>query len=315
MIMNKTRDLSIWMFVFMLFLAITSCSESAKLENAAKEQMLSTFKEIARDPSSVNVSNVETVYSNDSLCILHCDFSAKNGLGVDIKDKYEYIYIRSCGKSYESYMEIRNNQEGVFVSPEKYDKDKTGTIYEPLSYDEGLRYLAAINVNNKGREAGVKEGDYFNIPVPTGTGSWELNAYQDEFGEKSSNKYLLLYGSGVFSNSATTNSKMTAVLFATKDGFSFRLVEYDSSIVKSDHTYLYRIKDSDGDVTEMKLFNNESSGVMFPWSTEDRQKMLEILSKEGIITVSVREQNAYSTPDTYLFKMNITGYKKAMSFL
>jgi hypothetical protein len=294
---------------------MTSCSESAKLEKTAKEQMEATFKEIARDPSSVSLSNIETVYSDDSLCILHCDFSAKNGLGAEVKDKCEYIFISSNGKNYESYMEINKNEEGVFVSPEKYEKNKKGTIYEPLSYEAGLRYLAAIYVNGKGREAGVNDGEDFNIPVPTGTGSWELRAYQDEFGEKGSQKYLLLMGSGVFSNSATTNSRMTAILYMDKDDFSFKLIEYDSSVVKSDDSYRYRIKDSDGDVYEMTLYNSDSSGQMSSWGSEDMKKMEEMLTKGGTITVSVKERNAYSTPDTYLFKLNVEGYTKAKSFL
>ena len=212
-------------------------------------------------------------------------------------------------------MEINKSEEGVFVSKEKYEKDKKGTIYESLSYEAGLRYLAAIYVNGKGREAGVKDGEDFNIPVPTGTGSWELRAYQDEFGEKGSQKYLLLMGSGVFSNSATTNSRMTAILYMDKDDFSFKLIEYDSSVVKSDHSYTYRIKDSEGDVYEMTLYNSDSSGQMSTWGSEHMKKMEEILSKGGIITVSVRERNAYSTPDTYLFKLNVDGYTKAKTYL
>lgn len=309
------KVLSILMLSAMAMSLMTSCSKSAKLEKAAKEQMEATFKEMARDPSSVSLSNIETVYSDDSLCILHCDFSAKNGLGAEVKDKCEYIFISSNGKNYESYMEINKNKEGVFVNPEKYDKEKKGTIYEPLPYEAGLRYLAAIYVNGKGREAGVKDGEEFNIPVPTGTGSWELRAYQDEFGEKGSQKYLLLMGSGVFSNSATTNSRMTAILYMDKDYFSFKLIEYDSSVVKSDDSYRYRIKDSDGDVYEMTLYNSDTSGQMSSWGSEDMKKIEEILLKGGTITVSVKERNAYSTPDTYLFKLNVEGYAKAKSFL
>lgn len=130
--------LSVMMLVAMMSL-MTSCSESAKLEKAAKEQMETTFKEMARDPSSVQLSNIETVYGDDSLCILHCDFSAKNGLGAEVKDKCEYIFIHSNGKNYESYMEINKSEEGVFVSKEKYEKDKKGTIYESLPYEAGLR--------------------------------------------------------------------------------------------------------------------------------------------------------------------------------
>lgn len=179
----------------------------------------------------------------------------------------------------------------------------------------GLRYLAAIYVNGRGREAGVKDGEEFNIPVPTGTGSWELRAYKDEFGEKGVEKYLLLIGSGVFSNSATTDSKMTAILYMDKDDFSFKLIEYDSSVAKTDDSYTYRIKDSEGGVYEMTLYNSDSSGQMSTWGAEHFKKMEEILSKGGTITVSVREKNAYSTPDTYLFKLNVDGYEKAKTFL
>lgn len=45
------------------------------------------------------------------------------------------------------------------------------------------------------------------------------------------------------------------------------------------------------------------------------KKIEDILSKGGTITVSVRERNAYSTPDTYLFKLNVDGYTKAKTYL
>ncbi|MBR8760359.1 hypothetical protein IX308_000471 [Porphyromonas levii] len=77
---------------------VVACSQSSKLESAAKKQMEATFKEMAKDPSSVKLSNMETVFSDDSLCIIHVDFSAKNGLGTEVKDRCEYIYISSNGK-------------------------------------------------------------------------------------------------------------------------------------------------------------------------------------------------------------------------
>lgn len=300
----------------LVVLELCSCSQKSKLESMAKDQMEMTFKEMAKDPESVKLSNLETVYSDDSLCIIHVDFAAKNGLGNEIKDRCEYIFISSNGKNYESYQEISKEEDGVFVSQDKYNKEKKGTIYETLDYESGLRYLAAIYVNGKGREAGNSEGESFSIPVPTGTGSWEMKSYKDEFGEEGASKYLVLMGSGVFSNSATTNSKMTAILFMDKTGdFSFKLVEYSSSVVKSDDSYDYRIKDSEGEVHEMILYNGEESGQMSSWSSENKETMKKILNKGGIITVSVRERHAYSTPDTYLFKLDVTGYNKAVSFL
>ena len=93
------------------------------------------------------------------------------------------------------------------------------------------------------------------------------------------------------------------------------MIEYSSSVVKSDDSYDYRIKDSEGEVHEMTLYNGEESGQMSSWSSENKETMKKILNKGGVITVSVRERHAYSTPDTYLFKLDVTGYNKAASFL
>ena len=310
------KKLNVFGAIVLIVLALCSCSQKSKLESMAKEQMEKTFKEMAKNPESVKLSNLETVYSDDSLCIIHVDFSAKNGFGNEVKDRCEYIYISSNGKNYESYQEISKEEDGIFVSQEMYNKEKKGTIYETLDYEPGLRYLAAIYVNGNGREAGNSEGESFSIPVPTGTGSWEMKSYKDEFGEEGASKYLVLMGSGVFSNSATTNSKMSAVLFMDKSGdFSFKLIEYNSSVVKSADLYDYRIKDSEGEVHAMTLYNGEESGQMSSWLSEDKETIKKILNKGGIITVSVREREAYSTPDTYLFKLDVTGYSKAASFL
>lgn len=301
--------------VVLLSYFMMSCSQSSRFESAAKQQMETTFKEIAKDPTSVKIANIETVYSDDSLCILHSDFTAKNGFGNEVTERYEYVYLRSNGKNYEGHQEIKDEEDGIYVGLEKYNKDKKGNIYENLSYEEGLRYLAAVFLNESGREAGVRDGESFLIPVPTGTGAWQLKSYKDEFGEEGSNKYLVLTGRGVFSNSATTNSNMTAFLFIDNDSFSFKLVEYNSSVVKSDDSYSFRIKDSTGEVYDMLLFNSYSSGQIGSYLNLYDKTMKTILENGGVITVSVTENTRYGTPDTYLFKMDVTGYEEAMKFL
>lgn len=71
-----------------LFLA---CSNG--VEKNAKQQMEQTMKELAKDPSSVQISDVKTMFANDSLCILHFKFSAKNGFGAMRTSLYEYVYL------------------------------------------------------------------------------------------------------------------------------------------------------------------------------------------------------------------------------
>ena len=75
----------------LVLVLIASCSTG--LESDAKKQMEKTMKEIAKDPSSVQINNVETMFSNDSICILHYKFSGKNGFGGVSSDEMEYIYI------------------------------------------------------------------------------------------------------------------------------------------------------------------------------------------------------------------------------
>ena len=129
-------------------------------------------------------------------------------------------------------------------------------------------------------------------------------------------------GKGVFSNSATTNSDMTAIFYIDKDyDFSFKLIEYNSDVVKSDDRYDCRIKDSSGDIYDMVLYNDEDSGQMTASTLyssdndEAKENMKKILKKGGIITVSVKESFSSYTHDSYLFKLDVTGFEKAMSLL
>lgn len=306
---------SVIMCMSLLAIIMMSCSKASKLEGEAKEAMNQTFHEVAKDASSLKLSNVNAIYSNDSLCIIHLDVTAKNGLGIESTSKMEYIYLVSDGKKYESYQEL--GSDSIYLTNESFEKIKKGKIYENLPYEAALYYRAATFLNNQGRAVGDKAREQeVRIAVPTGTGAWEIHNYKDEFGEEGSGKYLTLMGKGTFSNSATTGSRMSAVLFVSKSGgMSFRLVEYDSSIVKSDDYYECKIKDSEGDVITMNLRNDDESGDMSSWNTDEVNNLHKALLKGGIITVSIREKYAYSTPDTYLFKMDVTGFEKAFNFL
>ena len=51
--MKQLKVLSILLLTVMMMPFMTSCSESAKLEKAAKAQMEATFKEMARDPYQI----------------------------------------------------------------------------------------------------------------------------------------------------------------------------------------------------------------------------------------------------------------------
>lgn len=297
-------------FLSLLALLMMSCNNRAKkLSDEAKEAVGQMFHEIAKDPTSVQLSNMNTVFSSDSLCILHFYLKAKNGLGIESSSKMEYVYMASGEEKFEAYQQL--DADSIYQDDATYEKTKKGEIYEELSYEDAMYYRAALLANSIGRAVGDKTGEKeVSIPVPTGTGSWSISTYKDEFGEATSEKFLRIGGKGHFSNSATTGSRMTAYLFVDRNSFGFRFIEYDSHVVKDEEACYMKIKDSYGDVHEFTLYNSKS-GQMTSYYSD--YKMREILKKGGKITVSA-EMGKYSKSQ-YLFKMDVTGYDKAYEFI
>lgn len=292
-------------------LLLSACSQSVKTSSEAKTSMEALVKELAKNPESVKIENVNAIYQNDSLSILHFDFTAKNGLGMESTDKMEYIYLIQGGKKYEAIHELA--ADSIYLDNPTWEKNRKGNIYENLDYDAALRYLAAIYVNGNGRVVGDKAREQeVKIAVPTGTGAWELKRYSDSFGDETNDKYLVLTGDGVFSNSATSNSDLKVVFFIDEDSFSFRLFEYGSSPVKDDDAaYVTRIKDSEGNVHDFRLFNAGQSGQIGTYGKDRYDEIVDILNKGGEITV-LMSYNNYSQSD-YRFKLNVDGFNKAIS--
>lgn len=91
------------------------CSDG--LENAAKKQMEKTMRELAKDPESVKISDIKTVFLDDSLCILELKATAKNGFGGVESSRLEYMYrirhINGEEEIHESWLDI--NEKGSLM--------------------------------------------------------------------------------------------------------------------------------------------------------------------------------------------------------
>ena len=295
--------------IALLAILFNACSNKAKeLKEEAEIEMPLIFYGIAKDPDSVKITNVNPVFSNDSLCILHFSFSAKNDLGMETTNKMEFVYLESGGQKYEAYQIL--DADSVYQNQATFEKKKVGKFYENLSYESAMYYRAAILINNNGRVVHDKEcKEDIEIPISTGTGFWELGCSADVFGDDIPHRYLRIAGRGVFSNSATTGSRMTAYLIVDRKNVAFRFVEYDDHVVNDVEKLEMKIKDSYGDVHEITLYNTRD-GLM---TTNSTYKVKEILMKGGIITISA-EIGKYSE-STYLFKMDVSGYDKAYEFI
>lgn len=124
---------------------ITSCSKS--VESDAKQQMEKTMKELAKDPSSVQISDVKTMFADDSLCILHYRFSAKNGFGAMRTSHYEYIYL-----VHNRYSDKETRKETVINLEDKDNKSVLDNARE--NYDEKFLETDSISsLTEKDRKA------------------------------------------------------------------------------------------------------------------------------------------------------------------
>ena len=302
------------MLLFMLL--VTACSTTPKIEKNAQEQCTKLFTELAKDPSSVKLSDFRTVYRTDSLCILHLVFTAKNGLGVETSDDMEYIYfIGENNNVYESYVDLSEN-DSIFMNEQALNAIKPYTFYKNLNYSNALKQRVIAQLNESGRVVGNPSAIVDLEPLVK-TGKWTLKYYKDEFGEYGDEKYLVLRGNGVFSNSATTNSEMSAILFVDKDGVSMRLIEYKSSVVKDDDSFDLKIKDANGEVTNYSLYNSKSGYIYFTNSSyfgNNADKIRKLLDQEGIIRCSGKMYDSYSS-SSYTFTFDLSGYKAALTFL
>lgn len=301
-------------FLLLIVLSLSSCSRASKVAAEAEKAMTQLFKEIAKVPESVKVDEIETMFCDDSLCILNANFTAKNGLGNESTSKHEYIYLVSQGQAYEAYGEI--GDDDVYIKPEDFDREKKGKIYESLPYEQAIRHLASVKVITSGRAVGDKERNDVDIPMTLNTGLWEKRQYTNSFNEKTDDSYLLLTTKGAFSNSATNGSEMTAILFVSENNISLRLVEYSSSLVKDDESYSLKVKTADEVVHSFWLYNDYDGDMNFSsYFGEGESGFRKLLEQGGVLTCMIEEQTRYGTPSKYYFKLRVNGYTEAINLI
>ncbi len=101
--------------------------------------------------------------------------------------------------------------------------------------------------------------------------TWQIGSYVDEFGEPTGHKYVYSsVESGTFSNSATQNSKLTAIVEPfrvvnihgdTVGGVTFRLLEYGSRPAQGKGALNISVKDNAGNVVK-GLGYNDNRGLV-----------------------------------------------------
>jgi|WetSurMetagenome_2_1015567.scaffolds.fasta_scaffold567202_1 hypothetical protein len=155
-------------------------------------------------------------------------------------------------------------------------------------------------------------GSANNYPAPS---IWSVRYYVDEFGDPTSRSYIYSGKiSGVFSNSATTNSRLIAdILIDRSDKISFQLYEYGGNHpIKGYHPdgeyFDFFIKDDQGLKSAfIGILDQGSDRIRFNLP-DDAKKFHKTLLNNNEIKVFI--QNDDTPTSKYSFTIHAIGYKE-----
>lgn len=154
LVKDKNMKTKFYLIITMLtsFLMFIACN-SQSVEEIAVKQMKKTVLELAKNPDTFNVSDIQPIISEDSLVILHCITRGQNGFGGYSIGQLEYIYfISPDGKRYEAINDLESDdpkQTSVIKSAkesyyEHYDEAEENRKKQGLTKDEYIKNLAGI---------------------------------------------------------------------------------------------------------------------------------------------------------------------------
>lgn len=150
-------------------------------------------------------------------------------------------------------------------------------------------------------------------------GVWNVKYYVDSFGDPTDEAYITQrgYSSGKFSNSATTNSRLSWFFLIDADSVSIKMMEYGSYPVGYGD-YVMEVKDSEGKVWEFMLEGGSDrvtivkSYSSYYSQTED---FINILKQELPVKIAIRESGSYATSKYNLGNFDPSGFCNAYAKL
>lgn len=196
--------------------------------------------------------------------------------------------------------------------------------------DEQLTYLFSQVQDEMGRRGLSNATDSTPTPTPAPTNeintdtestdsNWEIEYFVDEFNRPTKDGYITEKGSfeGVFSNSATNNSKLKGYfIIDNHKNIGIALFEYGNHRVKnaSKNEELYSItfldKDGKKNSSVAHLRGNGGDTLIVDgneWSV-DYNRLFDAFTKGGEITFRI--DNYYGGADKYIFTEDFTGFEE-----
>ena len=147
---------------------------------------------------------------------------------------------------------------------------------------------------------------------------WTHKYFVDEFGDKTEDSYIVSTCTGTFSNSATSNSKLSVnCMVEIEDSvprIRFNLFEYGNRMVKDfgGQNIVVKIKLSDGTIESFKLYGNGQYATL---GVDNSIKLIEILKRESKpLKVYIERYDDYSE-SKYNFTLSPIGFTNAVNKL
>jgi hypothetical protein len=154
------------------------------------------------------------------------------------------------------------------------------------------------------------------VPLNAQSKEWNHKFYVDDFNEPTDQGYSSVIMTGTFSNSATTNSDLTARIISSESSFNIDLYEYNrqpgAKLVYDTAFGTFKVKQG-GEVFIIDAMAAEGGGI-YVWKfkgtsktkvTKEYALLASIFAEGGAIMIAIDEDNFDSGSSTYIIKGEI----------
>lgn len=141
-----------------LVLLLVACSSpSEKYEKSAIDQVHKIVKKVAKNPESFNISDIETGYKSDSICVIRFNGSGENSFGGRSSGRYEFVMLsRFLGTDKQVTICSVNKLDDTKSVLVKYKDMNTELPNDKKTKDDSLFVYCSLQIfSSKGIYTGV----------------------------------------------------------------------------------------------------------------------------------------------------------------
>ena len=151
-----------YIFVILLSITLFGCTNKTdEYEKQAKEQLEKVLKRVAKNPETYKISEVETAYKQDSICIIRFTGHGENSFGGSSASRYEFVMVSTQQNTDEqiTMCMLIDLDEGESVLKKYKKMNVTPTSKDAVSVttreDSIYYYCAYATIQQKSKYSGV----------------------------------------------------------------------------------------------------------------------------------------------------------------